>query len=90
MIGDVPNVWKKKQNLIYDFKKIYDKFRGKYPLVGFYNVRQPQLMALDPDLIKNILVKDQKVFGENFFAYTVSSTKYYLTLPITFLIVIFK
>lgn len=40
------------------YKSVYDKFKGKEPIVGFFNFTSPSLMPLDLEIVKQILIKD--------------------------------
>jgi cytochrome P450 family 6 len=44
-------------------KNLYDEHSGK-PYVGIFSFDQPSLLVRDPELVKNILVKDSKVFAD--------------------------
>jgi cytochrome P450 family 6 len=44
-----------------NFKNVYDAYSDK-PYVGFFSFDKPSLLVRDPELIKDILVKDSKVF----------------------------
>ncbi|KAL7026324.1 hypothetical protein ACKWTF_013857 [Chironomus riparius] len=45
----------------------YKKFKGKAPAVGLYNFLSPTLLPIDPELIKNILVRDFQSFHDRGF-----------------------
>lgn len=36
----------------------YKKFKGTAPAVGTYSFLKPNILLLDPELIKNVLVRD--------------------------------
>lgn len=38
--------------------KVYNEFKDKDVICGFYNLTQPVYIVLDPELVKAILVKD--------------------------------
>jgi cytochrome P450 family 6 len=42
---------------------IYKKYKGKASFVGIYTLLTPNLMLTDPEMIKNIYVKDFKYFN---------------------------
>jgi cytochrome P450 family 6 len=42
--------------------KCYKQFKGKAPIAGFYSFLSPNLIPIDPELIKNILVRDFNSF----------------------------
>lgn len=47
----------------------YRKFKGKAPAVGLYNFLSPVILPIDPELIKNILVRDFSSFHDRGFYY---------------------
>jgi cytochrome P450 family 6 len=47
----------------------YRKFKGKAHAVGLYNFLSPTLLPIDPELIKNILVRDFQSFHDRGFYY---------------------
>lgn len=49
------------------FKRIYDDFKGKSPIVGLYLMTRPVLLITDPELVKNILVTDFDSFYDHGF-----------------------
>lgn len=48
-------------------KKYYDDFKGKTPAVGMYFLTQPVLMPLEPELVKDILVRNFDSFHDRGF-----------------------
>lgn len=47
----------------------YRKYKSKAPVVGLYFFFQPMLLLLDPELFKNILVRDFASFHDRGFYY---------------------
>ncbi|XP_075167437.1 putative cytochrome P450 6a21 [Haematobia irritans] len=47
------------------WQKYYDKHRTSGPFVGFYWFTQPGVFVMDPQLIKNILIKDFTKFSDH-------------------------
>lgn len=45
-------------------QNIYEKYKGKDKIAGFYILFQPSVIILDVDLYKNILIKDFNYFDE--------------------------
>lgn len=43
------------------------EFKSKTPFVGFYNFTTPYLLVIDPELAKQIMIKDFKHFRNNEF-----------------------
>jgi cytochrome P450 family 6 len=48
---------------------IYKQFKGKAPAVGIYFFVEPTILPLDPELYKNILVRDFSSFHDRGFYY---------------------
>ncbi|XP_061396403.1 probable cytochrome P450 317a1 [Musca vetustissima] len=46
------------------FKKLYKKFKGSGPFVGFYHLFEPRVMVLSPELMQQILVKNFSNFND--------------------------
>lgn len=46
------------------FKQFYDLKKGQAPCIGFYMFSEPSLIAIDPEFIKNILVRDFDYFHD--------------------------
>lgn len=44
----------------------FSAFRDKYPFVGVYTYRQPELLILDPKLVNDIFVGKFKYFERNY------------------------
>lgn len=64
--------------------EFYKKFKGKAPVVGIYFFFQPTILLLDPELHKNILVRDFASFHDRGFYYNKedepTSAKYFFLL----------
>lgn len=48
---------------------IYKKYKGKTPVVGVFMMFQPTILPIDPELFKNILVRDFASFHDRGFYY---------------------
>lgn len=46
------------------FQEIYEAFKGRDKLAGFYSLLKPAVVLLDLDLIKSILIKDFNNFTD--------------------------
>lgn len=49
--------------------KIYKQYKGKAPAVGIFFFLSPTLLPINPDLFKNILVRDFSSFHDRGFYY---------------------
>jgi cytochrome P450 family 6 len=46
------------------YDSLYKQFKGKASAIGFYNFLSPAILPIDPELIKNILVRDFSSFHD--------------------------
>ncbi|XP_061401241.1 probable cytochrome P450 28d1 [Musca vetustissima] len=65
LLGTFPGTVLGKRNLIYDLDNIYRQFKGQTRFVGVFMTRKPQLLLIDPQLCKDILVGNFKCFQDN-------------------------
>ena len=47
-----------------NIQRIYEKFKNGNKVIGWYLMQSPRLLAVDLDLIKNILIKDFNHFSD--------------------------
>ncbi|KAL7036966.1 hypothetical protein ACKWTF_009019 [Chironomus riparius] len=62
LLGDLPNGLLKTENVIYDIGKIYNNFKSKTPFVGMIQTRVPRLLILEPEVIKDVLIRKFNCF----------------------------
>lgn len=48
---------------------IYNDFKGKTPIVGIYSFMSPTVVPIDPEIIKDILVREFSSFHDRGFYY---------------------
>lgn len=64
--------------------EIYKEYKGKVPAVGTYFFLKPTLLPIDPEVLKNILVRDFSSFQNRGFYYNKeddpTSAKYFFSL----------
>ncbi|XP_011296124.1 probable cytochrome P450 28d1 [Musca domestica] len=65
LVGTFPGTVLGNRSLIYDLDDIYKKFKGLARFVGVFMTRKPQLLVLDPQLCKDILVGKFQCFQDN-------------------------
>jgi hypothetical protein len=64
LVGSMGRVMSLKEHLADFFQRIYKENKGK-SFVGFFQGKTPALVILDPQLVKNILVKDFAHFTDH-------------------------
>jgi cytochrome P450 family 6 len=63
LFGSLKECVSLKLTVAQNFKNIYDEYSDK-PYVGIFSFDQPSLLVRDPELIKDVLVKDSKFFSD--------------------------
>lgn len=71
-LGNFPSFILRNRSFVEDFQDIYDEFRPKTYVAGVFNSRQPALLVMKPELIKDVLIKNFKNFQDNEFADSIS------------------
>lgn len=51
------------------FDEIYKQFKGKAQAIGIYSFLAPSIMLIDPEMFKNVLVRDFSSFVNRSFYY---------------------
>lgn len=46
------------------------EYKGKAPFVGYFEVKTPRVLVIDPDIIKTVMIKSFKNFHDNGFDIT--------------------
>uniref|UniRef100_A0A1I8PLF2 Cytochrome P450 n=1 Tax=Stomoxys calcitrans TaxID=35570 RepID=A0A1I8PLF2_STOCA len=54
--------WMRTKHFAQIFRETYEKFKGTGPYAGFYFHMQKAVLVMDPELAKNILIKDFSTF----------------------------
>jgi cytochrome P450 family 6 len=81
--GNLKDVFFKRRHISRCIDDIYKKYKDKEQLVGFYNITTPYLLIIDPELVKQIVIKDFKYFRNNEFSTLVRRhLKYFLKVLI--------
>ncbi|XP_059618983.1 probable cytochrome P450 28a5 [Phlebotomus argentipes] len=66
-LGNIPSMVTQKRNMTYDVDDLYREFKDRHGIIGFFSMRSPSLMILQPDVAKDVLVKNFKHFSTNQF-----------------------
>ncbi|XP_021705929.1 probable cytochrome P450 28a5 [Aedes aegypti] len=64
-LGTFSSTFTQKEHPIEENNRIYREYRKDVPFIGGFSFRSPQLFALSPTLVKDILVKYHKHFRAN-------------------------
>lgn len=68
LFGNFPSFILRNRPFVDDFQDIYNKFRSYGNFVGVFNGRQPAILVMKPELVKDVLIKSFKNFQDNEFA----------------------
>lgn len=60
-VGNFPGTFSKKKSLTEEMEDLYN--RTSEPFIGIYSLLQPALLVRDPEIIKDIFIKDFQSFG---------------------------
>ena len=58
-------------SISYQRVTIFREYKGKTPFVGIFQMRKPVLLVLDPELLKDIMIRNFKNFQNNGFSWVV-------------------
>lgn len=62
LLGNLPGQVTNKRHIIYDMDDLYQKYKSQHSYIGIFQFRQPRLLVFDPEVIKEILIKNFKHF----------------------------
>ncbi|XP_016961702.1 probable cytochrome P450 28a5 [Drosophila biarmipes] len=71
LCGNYPNMFAMRRHAIYDLTDIYRQYKHKYDAVGIFGSRTPQLLVLNPQLARRVLVSNFSNFHDNELSKTV-------------------
>lgn len=62
LLGNLPGQFTGKRSQMYEIDDLYKKYKGTHGYIGIYNFREPRLLVLDPEILKDIMIKYFKHF----------------------------
>ncbi|XP_044248933.1 probable cytochrome P450 28a5 [Drosophila takahashii] len=65
LCGNYPHMFNLKRHAIYDLNDIYRQNKDKYDAVGIFCSRTPQLLVVNPELARRVLVSNFRNFHDN-------------------------
>ncbi|XP_055710224.1 probable cytochrome P450 28d1 [Phlebotomus papatasi] len=68
LLGNLPGAVTQRRHLSYDVDDIYREYKAQHGFVGIINMRQPNIVIIHPDLVKQVLVRNFSSFADNSFA----------------------
>jgi cytochrome P450 family 6 len=77
--GHMRDTFFKRRHVSSVFEDMYREYKDKEQLIGFYDVITPYLLVIDPELVKQVLIKDFKHFRNNEFSLLVSYVNHVLS-----------
>ncbi|GAB0098877.1 Cytochrome P450 [Sergentomyia squamirostris] len=68
LLGNLPSAVTQKRQITYEIDDLYREFKDRYGMIGYLNIRSPTIMILQPDIARDVLIKNFKSFSDNQFA----------------------
>lgn len=65
LLGNLPGQINGKKNMCYELDEFYKKYKKDHSFIGVYNFRSPRLIVFDPEVLKDILIKNFRFFQAN-------------------------
>ncbi|XP_055849099.1 probable cytochrome P450 309a2 [Episyrphus balteatus] len=66
IFGSIPSIVKRNRNLAFDMRDLYEKYKKSGErFIGIFMTRNPQILVVNPDLAREILVTNFKCFRDN-------------------------
>lgn len=62
LFGNLPGQVNGKRSIVYDLDDLYKTYKDKFSVIGIYQFRQPRLLILDSDVVKDVMIKYFKFF----------------------------
>jgi len=56
LVGNFPSIYTRKTTMSEEMAEIYNEFKGKTPVVGIFRGVSPDLLILDPKLMKQVMI----------------------------------
>lgn len=63
LFGDLPGRVKGDRHIYLDLDDLYQKYKKSHSHIGIFNFRSPRLLVFDPEVSRDILIKNFKNFG---------------------------
>jgi hypothetical protein len=62
LLGNLPGQVNGKRHIMYELDELYKKYKNSHAYVGIFNFRSPRLLIIDPEIVKDVMVKYFKAF----------------------------
>lgn len=62
LLGNLPGQITGKRSQMYEIDDLYKKYKSTHGYIGIFNFREPRLLVLDPEILKDIMIKYFKYF----------------------------
>lgn len=78
LVGNFPSIYNRKLLMADDFDELYQKYKGKTPVVGIFHGVSPDLLILDPKIVKQVLITNFSHFVNQHLFLTVKNIEIFL------------
>uniref|UniRef100_A0A240SY17 Cytochrome n=1 Tax=Lutzomyia longipalpis TaxID=7200 RepID=A0A240SY17_LUTLO len=68
LLGNLPSSITQKRFLGYEIDDLYKEFKDRYGFIGYWSTRSPSILIIDPESVKEVLIKNFRSFADNSFA----------------------
>lgn len=62
LLGNLPGQVNGKRHIMYELDELYKKYKNSHGYVGIFNFRSPRFLVFDPELAKDVLVRNFRSF----------------------------
>lgn len=62
IFGNLPGQIDGKRHLMYDLDDLYKKYKNEHRAIGIFSFREPRLLIIDPEMVKDVMITHFKHF----------------------------
>uniref|UniRef100_A0A1L8E4F6 Putative cytochrome n=1 Tax=Nyssomyia neivai TaxID=330878 RepID=A0A1L8E4F6_9DIPT len=68
LLGNLPSALTQKNFLAYEIDDLYKEYKNRYGFIGYWSTKTPSILVIDPEIVKEVLIKNFRSFADNSFA----------------------